>query len=171
MVKMNGIMKGFGQYQTEYIISQGASLIILLAAWKNTRIARGLFSLLFLWAAGVNMYSGLTKPDVYLEYADMALPFYKDFINGWFSRYNQIIIPLIAIGQLLIGMGMLLKGRWVQLACIGAIVFLLAIAPFLVGAAFPFSITVSVAAWLILKKDDRNYLWKRKEVIIVKHIP
>jgi hypothetical protein len=75
------------------------------------------------------------------------------------------MIPLIATGQLLIAVGMLLKGWWVQWACIGAIIFLLSIAPFMVGSAFPFSITVSVAAWMILKKDDRNYIWKRKKII------
>jgi hypothetical protein len=160
-------MKGLDQYLAAYIGSQMVSLIILFAAWKNTRVARVLFSILFFWAAGVNMYSGLTKPDVYLEYSKMALPFYRDFINGWFSQYNHIMIPLIAAGQLLIAVGMLLKGWWVQWACIGAIIFLLSIAPFMVGSAFPFSITVSLAAWMILKKDDHDYIWKRKKTIAV----
>ena len=93
----------------------------------------------------------------------MAIPFYRDFINGWFSHYKHIIIPLIAIGQFLIATGMLLKEVWVKLACIGSIVFLLSIAPLLVGSAFPFSITVSIAAILILKNDDKNYAWKKQE--------
>ena len=154
-------MKGLEQYLVPYIISQVASLVILIAAWKNTRIARILFSLLFLWAAAVNMYSGITNPDVYLEYGDMALPFYRDFINGWFNRYDQVIIPLIATGQLLIGTGMLLKGWMVQWACVGAILFLLSIAPLMTGSAFPFSITVSIAAFMVLRKDGLNYIWKK----------
>lgn len=154
-------MKGLDQYLIPYIISQVASLIILIAAWKNTRIARILFALLFVWAAAVNMYTGITDPDVYLEYSDMALPFYRDFINGWFNRYDQVIIPLIATGQLLIGIGMLLKGRLLQWACVGAILFLLSIAPLMTGSAFPFSITVSIAAFMIMKKDGLNYVWKK----------
>jgi len=39
----------------------------------------------------------------------------------------DIIIPLIAVGQLCIAVGMLLKGIWVKLACIGSIIFLLSI--------------------------------------------
>ena len=54
------------------------------------------------------MYIGLTEPDNYLDNADLAIPFYQDFIDGWFSHYNHVIIPLIAIGQLFIACGMLL---------------------------------------------------------------
>ena len=109
------------------------------------------------------MYIGLTDPDSYLDNARFAIQLYQDFINGWFSHYNHIIIPLIAIGQFFISIGMALKGWWVKLACIGSITFLLSIAPLMIGAAFPFSITVSIAAWLILLNDDKNYIWKRQE--------
>lgn len=156
-------MKGLQEFLLPYLISQAASLLFLLAAWKNTRLARWLFAGLFFWASGTNMYLGLTSPDSYLDNARLALPFYRDFINGWFSRNNHIMIPLIAVGQLLIAVGMLLNGSWIRLACIGAIIFLMAIAPLMVGSAFPFSITVSVAAWLILKNDTMGYLWRRKK--------
>lgn len=163
-------MKGLQEYLTPYLISQAASLIFLFAAWKNTRLARWLFAALFLWASGTNMYLGITSPDSYLGNADLALPFYRDFINGWFSRYNHILIPLIAFGQFLIAIGMLLKGWWVKWACIGAIGFLLSIAPLMVGSAFPFSITVSMAALLILKKDSRERLWFSFEELFRKDV-
>jgi len=156
-------MDGLQEYFVPYLISQAASLIILIAAWKRTRWARWLFSTLFFWASATNMYIGLTDPDSYLDNARFAIPLYQDFINGWFSHYNHIIIPLIAIGQFFIAIGMLLHGWWVKLACIGSIIFLLSIAPLMVGAAFPFSITVSIASWLIFLNDDRNYIWKRQE--------
>jgi hypothetical protein len=57
---------------------------------------------------------------------------------------------------------MLLKGVWVKLGCIGIILFLSGIAPLLVGSAFPFSITVSIAAILIYKNDDKNFAWQRQ---------
>lgn len=155
-------MNNFEQYFTSYVISQVASLIILIVAWKRTRWARGLFALLFFWASGTNMYLGITHPDIYLQYADLAIPLYRDFINGWFSDHNHLVIPLIAMGQFFIAMGMLLKGIWVRLACIATIVFLLGIAPLLLGSAFPFSITVSLAAFLIYLEDDRNYIWTRQ---------
>ena len=155
-------MSGLGEFLVPYLISQVASVIILIVAWKKTKWARVLFALLFFWAAGTNMYIGITSPDTYQEYADLAIPAYRDFINGWFRHYNYIIIPLIAIGQFLIASGMLLRGWWVNAACIGAIIFLLSIAPLMVGAAFPFSITVSIAAWLILLNDDKRYVWKKQ---------
>ena len=156
-------MEELQEYLVPYLISQAASLIILIAAWKRTRWARWLFSALFLWASATNMYIGLTDPDSYLDNARFAIPLYQDFINGWFRHYNHIIIPLIAVGQFFISIGMVLNGWWVKLACIGSIIFLLSIAPLMVGAAFPFSITVSIAAWLILLNDDKNYIWKRQE--------
>ena len=153
-------MNGLEENMIPYIISQIASVIILIVALKRTRWARSLFALLFFWAAGTNMYIGTTNPGIYLDYASMAIPLYRDFINGWFSNYIHILIPLIAIGQFLIALGMLLKEIWVKLACIGCIFFLLSIAPLLVGSAFPFSITVSIAAVLIYRNDDKNYIWK-----------
>jgi hypothetical protein len=152
-------MKALDHYILPYFISNGVAIIFLLAAWKNTRLARLLFALLFLYAAGYNMYIGLVTPDAYLDFAGLALPFYRDFINGWFSHYNDIVIPMIAIGQLLIGIGMLLKGWWVNWACIGGIIFLLSIIPLMVGSAFPFSLIVSWAAWLVFKNDRKDYLW------------
>lgn len=126
-------------------------------------MGKGIICIAFLWASGTNMYIGITKPDIYQEYADLAIPLYRDFINGWFSHYNYILIPLIAAGQFLIALGMLLKGWWVTAACFGAIIFLLSIAPLMVGAAFPFSITVSIAVWLILLNDDKSYIWKKEQ--------
>ena len=162
-------MEELQEYLVPYLISQAASLIILIAAWKRTRWARWLFSALFLWASATNMYIGLTDPDSYLDNARFAIPLYQDFINGWFSHYNHIVIPLIAVGQFFISIGIVLNGWWVKLACIGSIIFLLSIAPLMVGAAFPFSITVSIASWLIFLNDDKNYNWKRqaKSMLIV----
>ena len=156
-------MEGVQEYLMPYLISQAVSLIILIAAWKRTKWARWLFAVLFLWASGTNMFIGLTNPDSYLDNARFAVPLYQDFINGWFSHYNHIIIPLIAVGQFFISIGMVLHGWWVKLACIGSIVFLLSIAPLMVGAAFPFSITVSIGSWLVFLNDDKNYIWKKKE--------
>lgn len=161
---MEEFVANIKQFWLPYLIAQVFSVIILIVAWKNTKIARILFALLFLGASITNLYTVFKTPDAYLSYADMAIIFYKDFINGWFSKYHQVIIPVIATGQFLIATGMVLKSHWVKWACTGAIIFLLSIAPLLVGAGFPFSLTVSLAAWLILQKDDRDYFWKGKIV-------
>lgn len=155
-------MEALNEYLVPYITSQVISVIILIAAWKRTKLARVLFALIFFWASIINMYYGLQEPDIYLEYGELAIPLYRDFIYGWFSNYNHIIIPIIALGQMFIAVGMLLKGLFVKLACLGSILFLLSIAPLMVGSAFPFSITVSIAAYIIYKKDDLQYIRKRK---------
>lgn len=159
---MEEFISNIRQFWQPYLISQVFSIILVIVAWKNTRVARGLFSMLFLWASITNLYTIFSNPDAYLAYADMAITFYRDFIKGWFSKHHHTVVPLIAAGQFIIAAGMILKGWWVQWACIGAVIFLLSIAPLMVGAGFPFSLTVSFAAWLILKNDDRNYLWKRR---------
>jgi hypothetical protein len=55
---------------------------------------------------------------------------------------------------------MLLRGWIVTLACVGVMLFLIGIAPLGVYAAFPFSITVSIAAYLVMSNDDKDFLWK-----------
>lgn len=157
---MEEFIKDIGLYWQPYLISQVVSILFLVAAWRNTRIARALFSLIFLWASITNLYTISVTPDAYLDYANLAISWYHDFINGWFSDFDHIMVPAIALGQFSIATGMILKGCWVKWACIGAIIFLMSIAPLMVGSAFPFSITVSTAAWLILKRDKKNYLWK-----------
>ncbi len=156
-------MRGLDTFLLPYIASQIISVIFLYVAFRNTRLARLLFALMFLYAGCYNMYIGFAKPDEYQGFAELALPLYHDFINGWFSSYNYLLIPLIALGQLGIGLGMVLQDQWVQLACIGAIIFLLSIAPLMVGSAFPFSLTVSFALLLILRNDDMNVLWGPEE--------
>jgi len=44
-------MKGPEEFLIPYVISKIVSVVILIVAYKNTRAARGLFSMLFLWAS------------------------------------------------------------------------------------------------------------------------
>lgn len=155
-------MKGLENpdYLVMYLVSNIVGLLILWAAFKKPKIARFVFFLLFAWASWINYTLAHTNPEAYLEYATMSAKWYGDFINGWFKENITLMVTAIAIGQGLISVGMLLRGLFVKLACIGTIIFLLAIAPLGVGAAFPFSITVGLAAFVILRKDNLDYIWK-----------
>jgi hypothetical protein len=155
-------MKGLEDYLYVYLVVQAIGIAFLIAAFRNTRTARWMLSLLFLYAGVHNMYIGIASPDTYLEFSKLSLGFYSSFIDGWFSRYNHIMIPAIAAGQLLIGTGMLLRDWWVKWSCIGAIIFLVSIIPLMVGSGFPFSITVSLAAYLVLVDDDRRFIWTKR---------
>lgn len=149
------------EYLLPYLISNVAAILILLIAWKSQKSGRLLFAILFGWAAWMNSKTALTHPEFYLEYADMSIPLYSKIINGWFSKHITSIILIIASAQLFISIGMMLKDGWVKAACVGSIIFLLAIAPLGVGSAFPFSVFTSIAAYLIYRKSPHPYLWRR----------
>jgi hypothetical protein len=159
-------MELFKQYFVPWLISNIAAVVILLAALWKPKIARILFALLFGWACWMNYTTAHNNPADYLTYAAITpFGFYRDFINGWFSAHVTTMVTLISIGQGLIAIGMLSKGMLVQLACIGAIIFLMAIAPLGIGSGFPFSITASIAAYIIWRRDDMNYVWRFKKSI------
>ena len=153
------------EYLTAWIVSNLAGILILWAAVQKPSLARGLFVLLFGWASWVNFKTANQTPELYLEYASMAIPWYRDFIQGWFSERITAIVSVIAFGQGLIAVGMALKGVWVKTAAIGSMVFLMGIAPLGVGAGFPFPLTVSAAAWLVFQLEDPDLLWRLKRAL------
>jgi hypothetical protein len=146
-----------------YIASNIVGILFIWVAVKKPRLARLLFFLLFAWACWTNYRTAHRTPEVYIDYAKTSIKIYADFIHGWFKDHILWMVSLIAVGQALIACGMLLKGLLVKAACIGAIVFLLSIAPLGLYAGFPFSLTASTAAYLMMRRDDLNFIWKRKK--------
>ncbi len=146
-----------------WIGSNVIAILILIAAIKKPKLARLLFALLFGWACWINYTTAHNTPEVYLDYGSLtSFDCLRDFINGWFKEHIIQMVTLISIGQGLIAIGMILKGWLVRIACIGAIVFLLSIAPLGIGAGFPFSIITAVAIYFILKRDNLDYIWNFK---------
>ncbi len=143
-----------------YTISNIVGLLFLLAAVKKPKLARLMFLLLFGWACWFNYTTAHQQPEVYMMYGESSIRLYNSFIQGWFKDHITLFVSAIAIGQGLIAIGMLLKGMWVNLSCIGVIIFLAGIAPFGVNSAFPFSLIVGAAAYFIIRNDDKRYLWK-----------
>ncbi len=142
------------------IISNGIAILFLVAAFRKPRLARLLFALVFGWACWINYKTAQGNPDDYLLYAAITpLDLYREFIQGWFSRNITTMVTVIAVGQGLIAIGLLLRGWIVRLACIGAIVFFLAIAPLGIGAAFPATLVSCLSMYLILRRDDLKYIW------------
>lgn len=144
------------------------ALFFLLSAVKWPRMGRLLFFLLFSWACWMNWKTSQNTPNDYLQYADLNLSsWYRDFINGWFSKHIPFIVGIIATCQGLIAISMLLKGWIFKTGCIGAIVFLLAIAPFGVGSGFPCTITFAIALLLLVRKKT-DFLWKGELIVVGK---
>jgi hypothetical protein len=150
-------------YLWPYIGAQLFSLLFLWAAIAKPKLARFLFVVLFAGAALFNYVTASNDPQAYLNFASLAYTGYAHFILGWFKYHIYETVSLIALGQALIAIAFLLKGNWVKLGASGAVLFLLAIVPLGIGAAFPFPVTLSLAIFIMLKKDDMNFLWKFKK--------
>jgi hypothetical protein len=142
------------------IISNIAAIMVLVFAIKWSRLARLLFCLLFVWASWVNWKTSQQNPVAYLEYADLTFSsFYKNIINGWFSKHIREVVGFIATCQAVIAISMILKGWIFKLGCIGGLLFLLAITPLGVGSGFPCTITFGVAL-IILYDKGTHFLWQ-----------
>lgn len=156
---------------TGVIISNLIALAMVWFSWKKPYVARLLFFLLFIWAGCTNMHTSLHSPELYLEYANFAiLPFYKDFILGFFSHHITTMVFTIAICQLLIGISMLLKGGVFKFGCWGGILFLLSILPLGFGSGSPAPFFWAVGLFLLYRKGTNNFLWEgfRSKRVLVK---
>lgn len=143
-------------YLGPYIATNLVSIGLILLAIKRPGIARSIFVVVFLAAGAFNIYTALTEPEAYLSYGDLvAFTFYRDFINGFFSRHTREIIVAIALGQLSIGFMLTRTERIRDAGVLGGIVFLVAIAPLGIGSAFPS--TLLMAGALVV-------MWRRLEI-------
>ncbi|MGZ8525867.1 MAG: hypothetical protein ACXWV1_15655, partial [Chitinophagaceae bacterium] len=85
-------------------------------------------------------------------------------ITGWFADHVQSAVAFIAACQGLIAVSMLLKGWIFSLGAIGGIIFLLAILPFGVGSGFPCTAIMAAALFVLLRKHDIEFIWRKKIV-------
>lgn len=130
-----------------YAISLAIACSLLVASVTRPILTKRAIALIFGWAACTNTWIGLNTPLDYQGFADLALiPWYSDFIRGPFRQYDAAMIVAIAGGQMITSVGLLLPGRANFIGGLGVCTFLLAIAPFGMGSAFPFSVLVSLAA-------------------------
>jgi hypothetical protein len=152
------------------VASNVVALLLLLACWRWRGVGRLLFVLLFLWASQVNLQTALWHPAAPLDYARWAVEPYRRFILGPFASHVGLFVGAIAAGQLAIAVLVALRGRAAALGLVGAIVFLMAIAPLGRGSAFPFSLVASAAAARLLRRrfertlagDARAWLHARR---------
>lgn len=152
---------------TAVLVSNLVALLMLWLSWKRPVTARLFFFLLFIWAGITNISTAVNKPEVYLEYADFAiLPFYKNFILGFFSRHITIFVAAIGISQLLIGIAITLRGFIFKAGCTGGIIFLLSILPLGFGSGSPAPLWWAIGLYLLFREKDNLFLWaalKRKK--------
>lgn len=136
-----------------YLASNAAALLLVVIAWWWPTVARALISILFLGAAFANVDIATHHPQMYLKFAEQTpIPLYSKIITDAFSRHIVTYVLAISTLQLLISVFVLYKGRLRKLALGGAILFLLAIAPFGEGTAFPSTVILAAACGILLQK-------------------
>ena len=162
-------MKGLDNelYLVLLIISNVIAILQLVASIRWPRICRLSFFLLFAWASWTNWNTATQSPKDYLEYADLSwIGWYASFINGWFAQHILLAVGFIASSQALIALSMLCKGWIFTTGCVGAIIFLLAILPFGVGAGFPSTGIMAIACFILLKKQHVKFIWQSDKLSI-----
>ncbi|MBS1600876.1 MAG: hypothetical protein JST75_21830 [Bacteroidetes bacterium] len=149
------------QYLIPNIISITISILCIAGALRKPIWTRFFLAALFLWASYINTKTAINAPGEYLNYSRLTyMRLYKEFIDGFFSQHiRQIVIP-IAVCQFLISVGLQLNKLWTKLACVGGIIFDLAIVPLGVGSAFPATLLVAVAFYILLTRYEHDYIWK-----------
>lgn len=144
-----------------YSVSNLAAIGLLLASWKKPAWGRLLFFLLFGWAAWFNTTMALSTPAIYTGYAQYAfLGIYRHFINGFFAQHTTPFVLVIACGQAGIAFGMIAKGWLFRVGATGAMLFLLGITPLGIGSAFPATLVMAWAMWLLYQNGSRQWLWQ-----------
>jgi hypothetical protein len=121
-----------------YFVSNAVALGLAVLAWKRPFAARYGYALMFFLAALVNTFTAINNPMDYVNYSAFSWGPYTTFIKGAFVGIVEVFVLAIAFGQLLLALGFLAHGVWLKMACIGSIIFFLAITPLGMGAAFPF---------------------------------
>jgi hypothetical protein len=137
--KKLGREMGIENYLIPYILSNVISIGLIFVYLKWLKIGRFIWVIIFLYAGIFNMKTAFRSPHAYMEmYGETAVfPFYKNFIYVLFNKHTTLFVSIIASGQILIALFLLLKSPWLQLGVLGSIIFLTAITPLGVGSAFP----------------------------------
>lgn len=144
----------WAEWAVPYFVSNAVALALAVLAWKRPFAARYGYALMFLMAALVNSITAMRNPMDYLNYASFAWGPYSEFIKGAFVGIVEVLVLAIALGQFLLALGFLARGRILRLACLGSIVFFLAITPLGMGAAFPFPLFAILGAMSIFIRSS-----------------
>lgn len=155
-----------------YIVANILAFCLIFASTRYPKLARLFFLLLFGWACWINSSMAVDTPWVYQDYAESSIPLYKKFILGAFEAIMTPLVLTIAVGQGLLAILMTLKGRLFKIGCWGGIVFCIAVSPIGSYAAFPATIFMAVALYLLQRDNNHLYIWehdpkdRKKEVFV-----
>jgi hypothetical protein len=151
-----------------FIASNVLACLIFWRSFRNPILVRGLLGVLFVTAAIFNVYHVFTDPSSYLRFADTAmLEVYKHLIRVIFSDHAVLVVSAIAAGQLYIGMSIMYNDWRFRSACVGGMIFGLAIAPLGIGLAFPSSFILSLSFLSLMIVFERERKLNQPKIVKV----
>jgi hypothetical protein len=149
-----------------YIGSNLVALIMLALSWRWKTAGRLSFVLLFLWAGLYNFWTAFVRPEEYVSLVRLA---YSSFVLRFFLQHTTAVVAAIAIGQLAIGILVSLRGSAVKLGLLGAVVFLLGMAPLAAADGFSARLIKACAALLLLRFTYSSMLWSELARLLRRH--
>ena len=137
------------EYWLPYTVTHIITLSLIFICYKWPKIGKAAWGIIFILAGLFNIYTGISNPQAYVDYGSQAVELYKKFIYGVFSSYTSLIVSLIALGQILVGIFLLMKRTLFLLGILGGIIFLVAISPLGIGSAFPATLLMAFSLVLL----------------------
>ncbi|MGD8536865.1 MAG: hypothetical protein PVF66_13530 [Candidatus Aminicenantes bacterium] len=138
-----------------YTITHIITFSLIFICFKWPKIGKVAWGIIFILAGIFNVYTGISNPQAYVDYGQHALGFYQKFIYGLFSSHTLLIVSLIALGQILVGIFLLMKRTLFLLGIVGGIIFLVAISPLGIGSAFPSTLLMAFSLVLLYMRDKK----------------
>jgi hypothetical protein len=125
---------------------------------RAANVVRIVFGFILLAGAAVNTYLGLTQPDLYASFADVALlNLYRSLWRALVLPYLGVWLALVVAFELTTGLVILSRGVWVKVGLAAALLFFLFLVPFWwQGGALINVLFIVVVAWLLRYDYDRS---------------
>jgi hypothetical protein len=150
-------MSQFFDFSTPTILSNLVAIFLIFLCFRSPKAGKNAFTILFVAAGIFNIITATISPQIYVEGfgPNATLRAYENFIYGAFKESPALYVIPIGIGQIAVGLLLLIKNVWYKLGVIGGIIFFIAIAPLGAASAFPTSLLLAFGlVVLAVKKDD-----------------
>jgi len=149
-IELNEIIMNSQEIWIPYLITHLLSFGLIFICYKWPKIGKISWAVIFIAAGIFNLYSVISDPQQYVNtYGQHAIPLYKKFIFGFFSTHTLLFVALIASGQIMVGILLFLQKTHFKIGLLGGIIFLTAISPLGIGAAFPSTLLMAFSLILL----------------------
>jgi hypothetical protein len=140
-----------------YLITHILTLLLIFTCYKWPSFGKAVWGLILILAGAFNIFTVISSPEKYVSaYGQHAVLLYKKIIFGLFSTYAVLFVVAIAMGQILVGSCLLMKRTPFKLGVFGGVIFLVAISPLGLGAAFPSTLFMALSPVLMYVRYQKS---------------